>query len=73
MSHPHGKFIGAEHFGQSKILFLQSPGRSGVLVTSFPKRRQKTMRFKSSHAAIDWCDSQGVMLLYFPAVNPSKN
>lgn len=73
MSHPQGQFIGVENFGQSKILFLQSPGRVGVLVSSVPKRRQKAMRFKDGSAALKWCDSHGVMLLYFPAANPSKN
>lgn len=74
MSHPHGKFIGAEQFGQSKILFLQSPGRTGVLVSSVKsKQKQQMLHFKNGQAAIEWCDKHRVMMLYFPAVDPSKN
>jgi hypothetical protein len=73
MSHPQGKFIGPGSFGQTEILFLQSPGRVGVLVSSKGKRKQKTMQFKNGQAAIQWCDAHRVMMLYFPAADPAAN
>jgi hypothetical protein len=73
MSHPQGYPIGAASFGQTKTLFLQAPGRTGVLITTAKRRSQKAMRFKDAHAALDWCESHGALLLYFPKPNLSAN
>lgn len=56
-------------------LFIESPGRTGVLVTKAPgrKRTQKPMQFRDGHAALDWCEANKAILIYLPAADPSGN
>lgn len=52
----------------TKTLCCQAPSKTAVLVTNVKgKHRQKAMRFRDGHAALDWCEQNGVVLFYFPA------
>jgi hypothetical protein len=58
----------------AKTLFCQSPGRAAVLVSNRRgKMSKRVKRFRDGHAALDWCEKNGVILIYMPAENHSGN
>ena len=59
----------------SRTLLLPAPGRVGVLVEGGKGRmREQPMPFADAHAALTWCQAQGVTLVYCPtAAEPAQN
>jgi hypothetical protein len=56
-----------------KTLFCEAPGRTGVLISQENgKHKRKVMRFKDAHAALDWCESNGVSMVYLPVDSRSS-
>lgn len=62
-------------FHAARTLLLSAPGRAGVLVTERDGRMsEQPMPFADAHAALSWCEAQGVTLIYTPAApTPEKN
>jgi len=63
------------HFEQSKkTLFVPAPGTRAILVTEKAgRRRQRVMRFKDAHAALDWAIAQSATFLYFGGPDATHN
>jgi hypothetical protein len=71
MSHPRKKTIPFPgEPGQTKTLVAEHPGTHGVLVgCGAPQQKQ----FVSSHAALDWCETNNVTFYYLPPVSTRQN
>ena len=59
----------------ARTLLLSAPGRAGVLVESRgATMHEQPMPFTDAHAALSWCEAEGVTLIYTPSVpTPESN
>ena len=62
-------------YNAARTLLLAAPGRAGVLVGGRGKMmHEQPMPFADAHAALSWCEIEGVTLIYTPAgPEPEKN
>ncbi|ODU24013.1 MAG: hypothetical protein ABS95_02475 [Verrucomicrobia bacterium SCN 57-15] len=73
MSDPKSKVTVPALFGQTKTLWLNAPGRTGVLLTRIKSGyRERAMRFTDAHAALEWCMKNAVVLIFLPS-DPARN
>ena len=71
MSNPHPKRISLPDLaGQTKTLFLESPGRAAVLIAN---GQPTAMDFKNAHEALDWCEVNRAIFYYLPAAQSEQN
>jgi hypothetical protein len=68
MSDPKRRMPLPASFGQFKTLFVSSGLKTAMLVTSINGvQRQKAKRIASAHAALDWCETNGAMMVFTPS------
>lgn len=68
MSDPAKRMPMPASFGQFKTLFVSSGLKTAILVTNVNGlMRQKPKRIASAHAALDWCEANGAMMVFAPA------
>ena len=75
MAHlPHNTVSNFAPFSQRQTLLLPAPGTQGLLVTrSGDSFKTRTMKFKSAHAALTWCERHRAGLVYYFGADPSTN
>jgi hypothetical protein len=74
MSDPAKKMPMPASFGQFKTLFVSGGLKAAILVTSMNGlQRQRARRFANAHAALDWCEANGAMMVFTPRGGPPQN
>ncbi len=67
MKSPHKGFTPPDFTGQTKILFCNEGNPVAMLLTNKAGRRRQTFKqFPQAEAALAWCRSSGVMMIYCP-------
>lgn len=71
MAHSHKRRLPArDFFAQTKILFSESPGRTGLLIED---GKETPMKFEGAHQALDWCEANRATFYYLPPEATSQN
>lgn len=73
MSDPAKRMPMPASFGQFKTLFVSSGLKTAMLVTNVNGlMRQKPKRIADAHAALDWCQANGAMMVFTPAATDQQ-